>query len=56
MSDAQDIRNWAKAQGITVGDRGRLPSDLIEQWEAAQGNGATAPPKVTDEEGAVGPR
>ncbi len=29
------IRAWAKEQGIPVSDRGRIPSSLIEQYEAA---------------------
>lgn len=30
-----DIRAWAKENGIPVSDRGRIPSSLIEQYEAA---------------------
>jgi hypothetical protein len=30
-----DIRAWAKDQGITVSDRGRIPAGVIEQYEAA---------------------
>jgi hypothetical protein len=29
------IRAWAKENGIAVSDRGRIPSSLIEQYEAA---------------------
>lgn len=29
------IRAWAKGQGITVGDRGRIPASVIERYEAA---------------------
>jgi|SRR5215472_16255060 len=29
------IRAWAKEQGMPVSDRGRIPSSLIEQYEAA---------------------
>lgn len=32
---AAAIRKWAKAQGITVGDRGRIPAGVAEQYEAA---------------------
>jgi hypothetical protein len=32
-----DIRVWAKAQGISVSDRGRIPASVIEQYEAATG-------------------
>jgi len=30
-----DIRAWAKSQGITVSERGRIPASVIEQYEAA---------------------
>jgi hypothetical protein len=30
-----DIRSWAKGQGITVSDRGRVPASVVEQYEAA---------------------
>jgi hypothetical protein len=30
-----DIRAWAKDQGITVSDRGRIPAGVAEQYEAA---------------------
>jgi len=30
-----DIRAWAKRKGIDVGDRGRLPASVVEQYEAA---------------------
>jgi nucleoid-associated protein Lsr2 len=29
------IRTWAKEQGITVSDRGRIPASVVEQYEAA---------------------
>ena len=29
-----DIRAWAKGQGITVSDRGRIPASVVEQYEA----------------------
>jgi hypothetical protein len=29
-----DIRAWAKSQGITVSDRGRIPASVIEQYQA----------------------
>ena len=29
-----DIRAWAKDQGITVSDRGRIPASVAEQYEA----------------------
>lgn len=33
----QKIRAWAKAQGIEVSDRGRVPKDVVEKFNAAQG-------------------
>ncbi|GAA4617357.1 Lsr2 family protein [Actinoallomurus liliacearum] len=30
-----DIRAWAKARGIEVSDRGRIPATVIEQYERA---------------------
>ena len=30
-----DIRAWARKQGITVSDRGRIPASVIEQYQAA---------------------
>lgn len=30
-----DIRAWAKDQGITVGDRGRIPASVVEQYHVA---------------------
>ena len=29
-----DIRAWAKTHGITVSDRGRIPTSVVEQYEA----------------------
>ena len=33
--NAVEVREWAKAQGIEVKDRGRVPADLIVKFEAA---------------------
>jgi hypothetical protein len=30
-----DIRAWAKDQGITVSERGRIPASVVEQYHAA---------------------
>lgn len=30
------IRAWAKDQGIAVSDRGRIPAQVVEQYEAAK--------------------
>jgi len=29
-----DIRAWAKSQGITVSERGRMPASVVEQYQA----------------------
>lgn len=30
-----NVRAWAKIMGIAVGDRGRIPSDVVARYEAA---------------------
>ena len=30
-----DIRAWAKAEGIAISDRGRIPASVVERYEAA---------------------
>ena len=32
---SSDIRAWAKAEGITISDRGRIPASVVAQYEAA---------------------
>jgi hypothetical protein len=32
---AKDVRVWAKAQGIDVPERGRIPGDIVERYKAA---------------------
>lgn len=34
-SKAAEVRAWAKEQGISVPDRGRVPNEVLEQYEAA---------------------
>lgn len=34
-SFSQNVRAWAKEQGITVPDRGRVPNTVLEQYKAA---------------------
>lgn len=34
---ATDVRNWAKAHGLKVKDRGRVPADVLAQYRAAGG-------------------
>lgn len=33
--DTKAIREWANANGYEVGDRGRIPADVVEAYEAA---------------------
>ncbi len=30
---SSDIRAWAKAQGISVNERGRIPASVVQQYE-----------------------
>jgi hypothetical protein len=32
------VREWAKAQGIDVKDRGRVPAELVVKFKAATGH------------------
>jgi hypothetical protein len=32
-----EVRAWAKAHGLAVKERGRIPADLIAQYQAAAG-------------------
>ena len=34
-----DIRAWAKDHGIAVSERGRIPANVVEQYQAATGQG-----------------
>ncbi len=34
--DFERIRNWARAEGIQVGERGRLPKEVIDRYYAAR--------------------
>ncbi len=36
-SNTSAIREWANANGHTVGDRGRIPANIVEAYEAATG-------------------
>ena len=44
-SPVASVRRWARAQGLKVADRGRLPRDLIDAYNAVH------TPKVTDRSG-----
>lgn len=35
--DTTEVREWAKAQGIEVKDRGRIPAELVARFKAATG-------------------
>jgi Lsr2 len=35
--DTTEVREWAKAQGIEVKDRGRVPAELVIKFKAATG-------------------
>ena len=34
-ADSRKIRDWAKGEGINVRDRGRIPADIVAQYETA---------------------
>ena len=33
--DTRKIREWAKGQGIDIKERGRVPAEVIEKYQAA---------------------
>jgi hypothetical protein len=33
--DQSAVRAWARAQGIKISDRGRIPADVLAQYQAA---------------------
>ncbi len=33
--NTQEVREWARSQGMPVADRGRIPADVTAQFEAA---------------------
>ena len=33
----KEIRNWARGKGLDVNERGRIPADIVAQFEAANG-------------------
>jgi nucleoid-associated protein Lsr2 len=37
-SSTQQVREWARSQGIEVADRGRIPSELAARYQAAHGS------------------
>jgi len=36
--NSTEVREWAKAQGIEVKDRGRIPAELVVKFKAAAGD------------------
>lgn len=36
---SQDIREWARANGHSVSDKGRIPNAIVEEYEASQNGG-----------------
>ena len=36
-----EIREWARAQGYAVGDRGRIPVEVRSAYDAARSNSTT---------------
>lgn len=39
------VRQWARGKGVPVGDRGRIPADLVAQYLAAHGSSPSSAPK-----------
>ncbi|GAA4838139.1 Lsr2 family protein [Actinomycetospora corticicola] len=39
---SKQIRDWARAEGFEVSDRGRVPNNVVEAWESRGKNGSTA--------------
>lgn len=53
-TDAASIRAWAVANGFTVGTRGRIDSEIVEAYNAAQvPTDAVLPAAETDKEKAL---
>ena len=42
-TDASGIREWARANGYPINERGRVPKDIMDAYHAAQGGSAPAP-------------
>lgn len=41
-NDLPTIRSWAQANGLSVGDRGRIPATVIDAYDAAHGSSASS--------------
>jgi Lsr2 len=35
-AEMRDVRTWARANGLVVSNRGRIPADVIEKYEIAR--------------------
>ncbi|WP_129669745.1 histone-like nucleoid-structuring protein Lsr2 [Phytoactinopolyspora endophytica] len=35
-TDTAAVRDWAREQGLKVSDRGRIPADILEKYEASR--------------------
>jgi hypothetical protein len=46
--NTDEVRQWAKASGLEVKDRGRIPGDIIIKFKAA--GGAVVPPPAAESE------
>src|SRR5271163_4165381 len=38
MASATDVREWAKAEGIEIGEKGRIKASITERYEAEHGD------------------
>jgi len=52
MAGDSDIRNWARDHGINIADRGRVPADVRQQYQAhLPANGSAPGPAETEPDG-----
>ncbi|WP_166346843.1 histone-like nucleoid-structuring protein Lsr2 [Phytoactinopolyspora limicola] len=35
-TDTAAVRDWARSQGLKVSDRGRIPAEILEKYEASR--------------------
>lgn len=49
-NDLTAVREWARANGFTVGDRGRIKAEIIQAWETAMVMGPAETPAEQDTE------
>lgn len=40
-ASSREIRDWARAHGFDVSDRGRLPAPVVQAWQATNGAGSS---------------